>query len=260
MILAILQARMGSSRLPGKAIKPILGRPMLEMQIERLRCTSNIDRLVVATSRRTEDNAIESLCKRIHTDCYRGDLENVLDRFYQAARQYNPNHVVRLTGDCPLTDPVLIDELVDLYLAQECDYASNCHEPSLPDGLDAEIFSFAVLEQTWKEAVLPSHLEHVTPFILSNPERFKITCYNYHKDLSHLRWVVDEPEDLEFVRRIYEILYPVKPEFGTEDILALLERKPELVEINKRFERNEGAKKSIEEDDLFLSRQKANKV
>jgi len=165
---------------------------------------------------------------------------------------------VRLTGDCPLTDPVLIDELVDFYLAQECDYASNCQEPTLPDGLDAEAFSFAALEQAWKEAVLPSHLEHVTPFIRSNPERFKATYYRHHKNLSHLRWVVDEPEDLEFVRRIYEILYPGKPEFGTEDILALLERKPELAEINKRFKRNEGAEKSIEKDKVFLSRLKGN--
>jgi spore coat polysaccharide biosynthesis protein SpsF len=251
---------MSSFRFPGKVLKPLLGRSMLERQIERtLRC-KRIDQLVIATSVNPEDDAIEAQCNKLGIYCFRGDLENVLDRFYQAARNYNPNHIVRLTGDCPLTDPVLIDELIDFYLAQECDYASNCEIPTLPDGLDAEVFSFSALEQAWKEAVLPSHLEHVTPFIRSNPERFKTTCYRHHINLSHLRWVVDEPEDLEFVRQVYEILYPVKPEFGTEDILALLERKPELAEINKGFKRNEGAKKSIEEDKVFLSRLKDNEV
>jgi spore coat polysaccharide biosynthesis protein SpsF len=163
---------------------------MLERQIERILRSKRIDRLVVATSLNPEDDAIEALCRRLEVDCFRGDLQNVLDRFYQAARQCNPKHVVRLTGDCPLTDPALIDELVDFYVDRECDYASNCQEPTLPDGLDAEVFSFTVLEQTWKEAELPSHLEHVTPFIRSNPERFKSCCYKYHKDLSHLRWVM----------------------------------------------------------------------
>lgn len=260
MILAILQARMTSSRLPGKVLRPILGRPLLDRQIERILRSKRIDRLVVATSLNPEDDAIEALCRRLEVDCFRGDLQNVLDRFYQAARQYDPNHVIRLTGDCPLVDPVLVDKLVDFYLAQKCDYASNCQEPTLPDGLDAEVFSFAVLEQTWKEAVLPSHLEHVTPFMRSNPERFKSSCYKYHEDLSHLRWVVDEPEDLEFIRQIYGTLYPDEPEFGTEDVLALLERKPELVEINRRFERNEGAKISIEEDKLFQSQHQGDKV
>jgi spore coat polysaccharide biosynthesis protein SpsF len=251
---------MSSSRFPGKVLKPLLGRSMLERQIERILRCKRIDQLVIATSINPEDDAIEALCNKLGIYCFRGDLENVLDRFYQAAKQYNPNHIVRLTGDCPLTDPVLIDKLIDFYLAQECDYASNCEKPTLPDGLDAEVFSFAALEQAWREAILPSHLEHVTPFIRSNPERFKAAYYRYHENISHLRWVVDEPEDLEFVRRVYEILYPVKPEFGTEDILALLERKPELAEINKGFERNEGARKSIERDKVFLSQLKDNKV
>jgi len=254
--IAIVQARMGSSRLPGKVLKPILGRPMLKLQIERLRRCKRIDRLVVATSVNPEDQAIADLCQRVGVDCFRGDPENVLDRFYRAAKRYNPGHVVRLTGDCPLADPALIDDLVGFYLSHGCDYASNCHEPSLPDGLDAEIFSFSALEQAWKEADLPSHLEHVTPFIRAHPERFKIACYKYHTDLSHLRWVVDEPEDLEFVRWVYEALYPIKPEFGTEDILALLERRPELLKLNEGFRRNEGAKKLIEIDKDFLARKR----
>jgi spore coat polysaccharide biosynthesis protein SpsF (cytidylyltransferase family) len=251
--LAILQARMSSTRLPGKVMEPILGRPMIERQIERLMRCRRVDQLIMATSNHPADDDLEILCRRLGVPCFRGDLENVLDRFYQAAKPYNPKHVVRLTGDCPLTDPRLIDELIDFYLESQCDYASNCQEPTLPDGLDAEIFSFAALEQIWKEAVLPSHLEHVTSFFRSNPERFKIGSYRYHKDLSALRWTVDESEDLDFVRRVYEELYPSNPEFQTEDILALLKREPELMEINRRFERNSGMKKSIEKDKRFLS-------
>ncbi len=260
MILAILQARMSSTRLPGKVMKPILGLPMIERQIERLLRCKRIDQIVVATSNHQEDNIIKTLCNRIGIFCFRGDLENVLNRFYQAAKPYNPKHIIRLTGDCPLTDPVLIDELVDFYLERQCDYASNCQEPTLPDGLDAEIFSFIVLEQTWRAAILPSQLEHVTSFIRAHPERYKIGHYKYYKDLSNFRWTVDELEDLEFVRRVYERLYPSNPEFQTEDIVALLEREPELLEINKHFKRNDGMKKSIEKDKLFLSQQKGEGV
>lgn len=232
----------------------ILGRPMLELQIERILRCKKIDQLIVATSINQEDDPIDTLCKKMEISCFRGDLANVLDRFYQAARRYRPQHVVRLTGDCPLTDPMLIDELIEFYLARKCDYASNCQEPTLPDGLDAEIFSFETLAQTWQEAKLPSHLEHVTQFMNSQPQRFTIASYKYHQDLSRYRWVVDEPEDLEFVRKIYEKLYPSNPEFRTQDIVALLKRNKKLVEINQRFKRNEGIQQSIEKDRLFLSR------
>lgn len=254
MILAILQARMSSKRLPGKVIRTILGRPMLELQIERILRCEKIDQLIVATSINQDDDPIEALCQKIEIPCFRGDLANVLDRFYQAARQYHPQHVVRLTGDCPLADPILIDELIEFYLARGCDYASNCLEPTLPDGLDAEIFSFETLAKAWQEAQLPSHLEHVTQFMNSQPKRFTIACYKYRQNLSRYRWVVDEPEDLELVKRIYEKLYPLNPEFGTEDIVALLKRDAKLVEINQRFKRNEGLQQSMEEDRLFLSR------
>jgi spore coat polysaccharide biosynthesis protein SpsF len=256
MILAILQARMSSSRLPGKVMKPVLGRPMIERQIERLLRCKRIDQLIVATSELQEDDVLEALCDSIRVSIFRGDLDNVLDRFYRAAVPYNPKHVVRLTADCPLTDPSLIDELIEFYLERQCDYASNCQEPTLPDGLDAEIFSFAVLEEAWREAVLPSHQEHVTAFIREHPERYRIENYRYNRDLSNLRWTVDEFEDLEFVRRVYEKLYPLNPEFRTEDVIVLLDREPELLEINKRFKRNDGIKKSIEKDKLYLSKQK----
>jgi spore coat polysaccharide biosynthesis protein SpsF len=256
MILAILQARMSSSRLPGKVMSPVLGRPMIERQIERLLRCKRIDQLIVATSNLQEDNVLEILCDRIRIPIFRGDLDNVLDRFYRAAVPYNPKHVVRLTADCPLTDPLLIDELIDFYLERQCDYASNCQEPTLPDGLDAEIFSFAVLEEAWREAVLPSHQEHVTSFIREHQERYRIEHYKYHRDLSNLRWTVDEFDDLKFVRRVYEKLYPSNQEFKTEDIVSLLDREPALLKLNKHIKRNKGMKKSIEKDKLYLSKQK----
>ena len=252
MILAILQARMSSSRLPGKVMKPILGQPMIERQIERLLRSKRIDQLIVATSIHEDDNVLETMCERIGIFCFRGNLKNVLDRFYRAAKPFRPEHIIRLTGDCPLADASLIDALVDFYVEGQYDYASNCQEPTLPDGLDAEIFSFAVLEETWKEATLPSHLEHVTSFIGDHPERYKVGNYKYNRDLSNLRWTVDELEDLEFVREIYERLYPSNPDFRTEDIIALLKSEPELLEINRHFRRNEGKKKSLEKDKLLL--------
>ena len=246
---------MSSSRLPGKVMKPVLGRPMIERQIERLLRSKRIDQLIVATSNDQENTVLETLCKRIGIFCFRGSLENVLDRFYQAAKNFKPEHIIRLTGDCPLADPAIIDELVDFYQERQCDYASNCQKPTLPDGLDAEIFSLAVLEETWKEAILPSHLEHVTSYIRAHPKRYRIGHYKYHRDLSYMRWTVDEYEDLKFVRKVYEKLYPSNPEFKTEDVVALLEREPKLLEINRYFKRNDGMKKSVEKDKLFLSQQ-----
>jgi len=242
MILGILQARMASSRLPGKVLAPILGRPMLELQIERVRGCQRIQKLVVATSNDSGDKPIAELCDRIKIECFRGDLENVLDRFYQAAKLYGADHIVRLTGDCPLADPGIISGLVDFYFRERCDYASNCQEPTLPDGLDAEIFSFSVLEKAWKEAELPLELEHVTKYIRNHSEKFQIRCLKYKADLSSLRWTVDQEKDLEFVRRVYEALYGDNPEFSMKDVLALLDEQPQLAEMNKKYQRNEGSK------------------
>jgi spore coat polysaccharide biosynthesis protein SpsF len=251
MILAILQARTSSTRLPGKVLKPILGHPMLSLQVERIQRSKKVDKLIIATSNDRSDNDIENLCINIQIPCFRGSLDDVLDRFYQTAIQYKPEHVVRLTGDCPLIDPQIIDEVIDFCIKRDFDYVSNCVEPTFPDGLDVEIFSFTVLEKAWHEALLPSYREHVTPFIRQHPEMFKVGHYKNKVDLSHLRWTVDEPEDFEFVSQIYKELYPQNPTFITEDILELISRKPSLLGINSHVERNMGAKKSVEADKLF---------
>ena len=255
MILAILQARTSSTRLPGKVLKPILGRPMLSLQIERIQRSKKIDKLIVATSNERSDNDIGNLCINIQIPCFRGSLDDVLDRFYQTATQYKPEHVVRLTGDCPLIDPEIIDKVINFYFEGDFDYATNSMDPyTFPDGLDVEVFRFTVLEKAWHEALLPSYREHVTPFIRQHPEMFKVGHYKNEVDLSHLRWTVDEPEDYEFVSQIYKELYPQNPTFITEDILELINRKPSLLEINSHVERNLGAKKSAEADKLFLKK------
>ena len=237
MILGILQARMSSSRLPGKVLKPILNRPMLELQIERLKRSKQIERMVVATSDIPEDKAIIDLCRRIGVHAYAGNLDNVLDRFYQTAKRYRPDHVVRITGDCPLIDPELIDKLISFYFEQACDYVSNCRPPTLPDGLDAEVFSFHALEISWKNAVYAYHLEHVTPYILSHPDRFKISNYTYAKDFSDLRWTVDYPDDFELIKQVYEALYDHNPKFGIEEIIKLLDKRPSLKTMNIHHKR-----------------------
>tara|TARA_B110000008_G_scaffold268086_1_gene295806 strand:+ start:529 stop:1308 length:780 start_codon:yes stop_codon:yes gene_type:complete len=248
MILAILQARVSSSRLPGKVLKTLLGVPMLLRQIERLKKSQKIDQLLVATSAESSDDLIQKLCEEHNIACYRGSLNDVLERFYQASYELNPEHIVRLTADCPLTDSVLIDELIDFYMDGCYDYATNAIQATYPDGLDIEVFRFACLEQAWREAKMPSHREHVTPFIHQQPRRFKIGHYNNSTDLSHLRWTVDEPKDFELITMIYEALYPTNPNFVTQDILDLLDQRPELAHWNTEYQRNEGYQKSLKAD------------
>ncbi|MFQ5498596.1 MAG: cytidylyltransferase domain-containing protein [Candidatus Zixiibacteriota bacterium] len=248
MILGIVQARTSSSRLPGKVLKPILGRPMIALQLERLSRVQSIDKLIVATSDRSDDTPLVSLCATMDIDCFCGSLDDVLDRFYRAAKKYSTSHVVRLTGDCPLTDPDTIDQMVDTYLNGEYDYVSNTIEPTFPDGLDGEVFRMDCLTSAWHEANLPSQREHVTPFIWQQPKRFKLHAYRHTVDLSHMRWTVDEPEDFSFVKEIFQELYPDNASFGMRDVLQLLERRPELGKMNNQIERNEGYSRTLAHD------------
>lgn len=253
MILAILQARVSSTRLPGKVLKPILGRPMLFRQIERVLRARRIDALVVASSRDKSDDPIEALCKVSDLACYRGNLDDVLDRFYQAANPYKPDHIVRLTGDCPLADPDLIDETIAFHLAGEFDYTSNALEPTYPDGLDIEVFRYSCLEKAWQEARLPSQREHVTSYIYSQGSNYKLGSMKQDTDLSHLRWTVDEPLDYQLITIIYEALYPINPEFSYPDILAWLHENPVMANMNLIHKRNEGYRKSLGKDRETLS-------
>ena len=251
MILCILQARMSSSRFPGKVLKPLLGEPMLLRQVERVKRSTLIDHLLVATSITSSDDLLAKVCQDRNIEVFRGALDDVLDRFYQAANIYKPRQVVRLTGDCPLMDPDLIDRLIEYHLENSFDYSSNTIEPTFPDGLDVEVFSFESLRQAWEEAELPSEREHVTQFMINRPERFKLGNYKNDLDLSHLRWTVDEELDYQLVKIIFENLYPINPHFSTEEVLTFLNTKPDLYTINSCYIRNEGLLKSLEEDQEY---------
>lgn len=253
IILAILQARTSSSRLPNKALKPILGKAMLLHQIERTQRSKTIDKLVVATSTDSSDDAIEKLCRDNNIAIFRGDLDNVLDRFYRCAKTYNPKYVVRLTGDCPLTDYQVIDNAIEYCLKNGFDYVATAL--TFPNGLDVEVFTMDVLSEAYKKASLPSEREHVTQGIRKMGNKFKLGELNFDKDLSSMRWTVDMPEDFILVEKIYQKLHKNNPNFLTDDILKLLEKEPGLKEINNSFVRNEGLEKSLKEDQQFLKNQ-----
>lgn len=246
MILGIVQARMASTRLPGKVLMPLAGAPMLARQIERLRRARKLDRLVLATTTGKEDDAIAELAADLSVQCCRGSADDVLDRYVRSAEPDAPSHVVRLTADCPLADWHLIDRTIDFALAGGFDYAANTLRPTWPDGLDVEVMTFAALKESWREARDPVEREHVTQFMLRRPVRFDLGSLEGDTDLSALRWTVDEPRDYEFVSRVYEALYPANPAFTTADVIELLKERPQLLEINSGIERNEGLRLSIE--------------
>lgn len=244
-VAAVLQARTSSSRLPGKVLHDLVGAPMLLRQIERIRRARLVDALVVATSSDASDDELAHLLARAGVAIYRGSLDDVLGRFAGAIESLAPEHVVRLTGDCPLTDPTVIDAVIAHHLVVGADITSNTVAPTFPDGLDVEVVRTPALMASAAEAALVYEREHVTQFLYRRPGRFGIVNYALNEDLSHLRWTVDEPEDLAFVRAVYGELLPSNPQFGFRDVLALLAQRPELTALNARFERNEGLKRSI---------------
>lgn len=247
-VIGVLQARVSSTRLPGKVLKPLLGEPMIIRQLERIKRCRMLEKIIVATSDSQSDDPLVSVLESTKIDVYRGSLDNVLDRFYNAATLYMPEHVVRLTGDCPLIDPVVIDKVVETHLQQGNDYTANAVKATFPDGLDVEVMSYSTLKEVKDKAKLPSELEHVTQYIHNNHQQYKIGHVKNNCDLSAMRWTVDEPEDLEFVEEVYNRLYPILPNFEMNDILDLLDKEPKLQEINSMFERNAGMKKSLIKD------------
>jgi spore coat polysaccharide biosynthesis protein SpsF len=241
-IIAVLQARASSRRLPGKVVRPVLGKPMLARQIERVRRASLVGTLVLATSTLAEDDEVAAVGADCGVAVYRGSLDDVLDRFYQAALPYRPSHVVRLTGDCPLADWDVIDAVIRFAVEGGYDYASNTIEPTWPDGLDVEVVTFEALAQAWREATTAFDREHVLPFIHRRPERFRLGNLRNDQDLSALRWTVDEPRDLEMVNAVYAGLYPGNPAFTSADILDFMARNPQVAATNAGIGRNEGSR------------------
>jgi len=235
-----VQARTGSHRLPGKVLEEVCGRPLLEHIILRLRRVRAVDGVMVLTSTADRDLLVCELAARVGVPAFRGSEDDVLDRFYTAAREARATKIVRVTGDCPLIDPELVDDIVAYFAAGGWDYVSNTIVPTYPDGLDTEVFSFEALLEAWKGAASAHQREHVTPYFYENPDRFRIANYRSTVDHSDHRWIVDEAEDLAMVRAVYERLYPQNSAFTSRDVFALLQREPAIRRINARYVRNEG--------------------
>jgi spore coat polysaccharide biosynthesis protein SpsF len=245
--VAIIQARRTSTRLPDKVLLDIGGKPMLTRVVERTRRARLLDEVVVATSLDPIDTAIEDLCKEHGYPCFRGSLQDVLDRYYQAASLHRAQVVVRLTGDCPVIDPGLIDDLVRQFLGDvgsvdrelefpfPYDFAANRLPPpwhrTYPIGLDAEVCTFQALERAWKEGSLPRHREHVMPYLYEEEGRFRVLVLNHEPDYGTMRWTVDTPADLEFARQIYA-RFGNRDDFTWLDVLSLVQSEPQLAEIN----------------------------
>jgi len=230
----ISQARMTSSRLPGKVLRNVLGKSLLEYQIERLRCVSSVDDIVIATTVNASDDPIVKLCEKLQVSTFRGSEHDVLARYYNAAMEHGADVVVRVTSDCPVIDPNVVEKVVQFYLAQmsDYDYVSNNLVRTYPRGMDTEIFPFRILREAFVEAIDQPEREHVTPFIYLQPRRYRLGNVAFEKDESHHRWTVDTPEDFELINKIIEALYPVKKNFKLEDMLELLESHPDWSNIN----------------------------
>lgn len=248
-VIAIIQARMGSTRLPGKTLVEICGKPLLEHIVERVRYSRLIKEIVVATTTKQEDNVIIDLCTKMRVKSFRGSEDDVLDRFYQCVKRFEADIIVRITADDPFKDPEVIDKAIEAILDNDkLNYVSNTIRPTYPEGIDVEVFTFGTLEKAWKEAREPTEREHVTPYIWNNPDIFKVLNMENDVDLSYMRWTLDTKEDLEFTRAIYKRLYRPNEIFLMKDILEVLAREPELKEINSGVERFAGYKKSMLKD------------
>jgi len=248
MITAIIQARMRSTRLPNKVLLPLGGKTILENVVERARRAKLIDQVVLATSKEPADDVIADLCAKKGISCFRGSENDVLGRFYQAALAYKAENICRLTADCPLIDPAIIDKAAQEFLSGHYDYVSTSHPvATYPDGFDTWIFSFAALEQCWREAKLPSEREHVTSYIWNHPEKFKISSVKNEVDLSAHRLTIDEPADYELLKLV---VAKVK-DLNLENVVQFLETNAEAKKINANIIRDAGYQKSLQEDKKF---------
>jgi spore coat polysaccharide biosynthesis protein SpsF len=237
-IVIINQARMTSTRLPGKVLKQVLGKSLLEYQIERLRRVKLADQIVVATTTNDTDQPIIDLCNRLSIFHYRGSEDDVLARYHGAAITQQADVVVRVTSDCPIIDPQVIDYVIQSYIDAypKYDYVSNCLERTYPRGMDTEVFAFSALDQAFYQATTQSDREHVTSFIYQKSDRYQLGKVTYSKKIENHRWTVDMPEDFELIKKIIESLYPIKQEFSLEDCLELLSQNPKWIMINKNID------------------------
>lgn len=230
----IIQARMGSTRLPGKILKEVLEKPLLSYQIERLKRVTLADEIVLATTTNSLDQKVVDFCRQEQISFFRGSEDDVLSRYTEAAKHFDAKVVVRVSGDCPLIDPKIVDKVIGFYFQHypTYHYVSNTLERTYPRGLDVEVFSLSALEQAAKASTRPEEREHVTPYIYRHPELFALANVAHSTNESHHRWTVDTEEDFQLIAKILKTLYPKNPDFTMDDILELLKKHPDWMLIN----------------------------
>jgi spore coat polysaccharide biosynthesis protein SpsF len=233
-IIATIEARFASTRLPGKTLLEICGKPALELIIERLKRSKFLDGVIIATTVNPDCDAIEKLAKKLNIGCFRGSEDDVLDRVLRAAKHYKGDIIVEITGDETLIDPVVVDEVIEFYLANNFDYVSNVLERRYPRGLDTQVFATRILEEVSKLTNDPADRENVSLYIYEHPKKYKLGNVKAPEELNHpgWRWTLDTIEDFEFLKTVYEALYPVKKDFDSYDVLRYLEQNPHVSEIN----------------------------
>lgn len=247
-ILIICQARYDSIRLPGKVLREIQGKPLLWYTVKRLQLVKIPNKLIIATANSKSNQKIIEFAKKLKINFFVGSEADVLDRYYQTSKFYNGDIIVRITGDCPLIDPTIIEKGLEMFLKGTFDYISNVHPPTYPDGFDVEIFSFQTLETAWKKAKLLSEREHVTPYIWKNPDKFKLKNFKNYENVSNLRLTVDTKDDFILISKIIEKFHDRWDQFSMEEVIQYLKANPKFLKINNQYERNEGYLKSIREE------------
>jgi spore coat polysaccharide biosynthesis protein SpsF len=250
-ITAIIQARVSSTRLPGKVLLQLEGKSVLEHVVNRIKACTSVSDIYVATSINADDDAIVKICKEMNINIYRGSLEDVLDRYYQAANLTQAKHIIRITADCPMIDPTIVEQVIKSHLDEKADYTSNIISETFPDGEDVEIFTVDTLVDAWENAKLTSEREHVTLYIRNHPEKFKLNSVSNNINLGKKRWTIDNPEDYEFLKVIFANLYHHNNCFGMTEILTFLKRNPDIESINAGVKRNEGLAKSLRQDKII---------
>jgi len=251
-VLVLIQARVGSTRLPGKVLLDLEGKKVIEHVVARVKRSKRISEVFVVTTINKEDLELVKLCSQKGIRIFCGSENDVLDRFYQVAKLLEPKHIVRITADCPLMDASIIDAVIDIHIKSQGDYSTNTLTELYPDGEDVEVFTFESLKKAWKEANLISEREHVTPYIRNNKNLFKHAELKYSKDLHDKRWTLDNNEDFEFIKIIYRNEF-----FSMDDILKFLDQHPDVEKINNHINRNEGYQKSLRDDNLYNNKMEA---
>lgn len=235
--IVLIQARMGSTRLPGKVLKEVCNKSLLELMVERISIAKNIDNIAIITTEQSEDDVIVEMCKNNEWQYFRGSSHNLLDRHYKAALHFGADHVIKIPSDCPLVDPSVIDKVVNFYFTSQVDYASNLHPQSYPDGNDVEIMSVTTLERAMNLASKDFELEHTTPYIWNRPSEFRLGNYlmNELEDLSNVyRYTLDYIEDFFVIKKIFESLYEDEKIFTVDAIIQFLYTNKEVQDINKK--------------------------